>query len=314
MFYINVIYLEAISRCPLYLFLLATPQKKDAASIGANHSLMQTFVLSQLFRIIGIGAASGLAFHDQKLFLISDASNYLYEYDMEKQQLTKNVLTLGGLENIPKKLKADFEALVYEEGKLYIFGSGSTPNRNKMLVVDAKSKKIILEKDLVPLYSQMQKISGITGDDFNIEGVVHHQNTWYFFQRGNGPAGQNGIFTVGDIFENTFTIAHKNFPLPKIGSIAATFTDAVVVNDKIYFLATSEDSQSVYDDGEILGSIVGCIDIKNLELLFTEIITDTHKFEGITFFGEESGKLSFRLCEDNDTETLESGIYKLTLH
>jgi hypothetical protein len=295
--------------------LLATPQKKDAASIGANHSLMQTFVLSQLFRIIGIGAASGLAFHDQKLFLISDASNYLYEYDMEKQQLTKNVLALGGLsEIIPKKLKADFEALVYEEGKLYIFGSGSTPNRNKMLVVDAKSKKIILEKDSVPLYSQMQKKSGITGDDFNIEGVVHHENHWYFFQRGNGPAGQNGIFMVGDIFENTFTIAYKNFPLPKIGSIAATFTDAVVVKDKIYFLATSEDSKSVYDDGEILGSLVGCIDIKSLELLSTEIITDTHKFEGITFFGDESGKLSFLLCEDNDTETLESGIYKLTLH
>jgi hypothetical protein len=294
--------------------LLATPQKKDAASIGANHSFMQTFVLSQLFRIIGIGAASGLAFHDQKLFLISDASNYLYEYDMEKQQLTKNVLALGGLENIPKKLKADFEALVYEEGKLYIFGSGSTPNRNKMLVVDAKSKKIILEKDLVPLYSQMQKISGITGNDFNIEGVVHDENHWYFFQRGNGPAGQNGIFTVGDIFANTFIVSYKSISLPKIGNIAATFTDAVLVKDKIYFLATSEDSKSVYYDGEILGSLVGCIDIKSLELLSTETITDTHKFEGITFFGEKSGKLSFLLCEDNDTETLESGIYKLTLH
>jgi hypothetical protein len=314
LFYINVIYLGAISRCPLYLFSLAAPQKKDAASIGANQSLMQTFVLSQLFRIIGIGAASGLAFHDQKLFLISDASNYLYQYDMEKHQLTKNVLALGGLENIPKKLKADFEALVYEDGKLYIFGSGSTPNRNKLLIVDAASKKIILEKDLLPLYSQMQKISNITGDNFNIEGVVHHENHWHFFQRGNGPAGQNGIFTVGDIFENAFTVNYKNVPLPKIGTIAATFTDAVAVKDKIYFLATSEDSKSVYDDGQILGSLVGCIDIKNLEILSTEIITDTHKFEGITFFGEESGKLSFLLCEDNDTETLESGIYKLTLH
>jgi len=40
-------------------------------------------------------------------------------------------------------------------------------------------------------------------------------------------------------------------------------------------------------------------------------ITDTHKFEGITFYDETQGHLEFLLCEDNDTETLESDIYRL---
>ncbi len=44
------------------------------------------------------------------------------------------------------------------------------------------------------------------------------------------------------------------------------FTDAILVEDKIYFLATAEDTTSTYDDGEILGSIIGRMDSKTFKI------------------------------------------------
>ncbi|WP_414656015.1 DUF6929 family protein, partial [Flavobacterium sp.] len=42
-------------------------------------------------------------------------------------------------------------------------------------------------------------------------------------------------------------------------------------------------------------------------------ITATNKFEGLTLYKKENNKIEFLLCEDNDTELLETKIYKLTL-
>jgi hypothetical protein len=37
------------------------------------------------------------------------------------------------------------------------------------------------------------------------------------------------------------------------------------------------------------------------------------KFEGLTLFYKNDKQIAFLLCEDNDTDLLESGIYKLSL-
>ena len=104
-----------------------------------------------------------------------------------------------------------------------------------------------------------------------------------------------------------------NYKLPKIKSVRSSFTDAVLVEDKIYFLATAEDTQSTYDDGEVLGSFVGRIDLKTMKIDFTQKITSTNKFEGLTFYKKSNDKIEFLLCEDNDTELLETKIFKLSL-
>ena len=43
--------------------------------------------------------------------------------------------------------------------------------------------------------------------------------------------------------------------LPKISNVEFTFTDAILVDNFIYFLASAEDTISTYEDGEVLGSI-----------------------------------------------------------
>ena len=101
--------------------------------------------------------------------------------------------------------------------------------------------------------------------------------------------------------------------MPKIKHVETSFTDAILVEDKIYFLATAEDTSSTYYDGEILGSIIGGMNSKTFEIEFTKKITDTNKFEGLTLYSKTNDKIEFLLCEDNDSEVLESTIYKLVL-
>lgn len=273
---------------------------------------MEKIQLSLLFKIIGIGSASGLVYLDEKLYIISDSSNYLYEYQITDKKLNKIALVENPQENIAKKDKPDFEAIVKKDDDLYLFGSGSTENRNKVFKYKSKSGKISA-KDVSAMYSRIKKQFNFTDDELNIEGVILNGESVLLFQRGNGLLGKNGIIYAKDNSEDA-EFDFIPFELPKIKNVAATFTDAILVNDEtIYFLATAENTTSTYLDGEVLGSIIGTIDLKTMKLINTIQITDKHKFEGLTLYKETSSKIEFLLCEDNDTEKLESDIYKLAI-
>jgi len=275
---------------------------------------MHKFTLEILFQIIGIGSASGLLYKDNQLFIIGDNSSYLYEYSIENKELKRHPLTENPSENIPKKEKPDFEAVTEFDGKIYVFGSGSTEKRNKMITLDAKSKEIIATTDLSDLYLTMQSFAELPQDNLNIEGAAFNGTEWFFFNRGNGAKGKNIVFTVqGKNLTEEFNIIATEFKLPKLKGIRSSFTDAVFVGNKMYFLATAENTNSTYNDGEVLGSIIGCIDLTKMKIDFTKKITDTHKFEGLTLYQETEKEITFLLCEDNDTEELKASIYKLGL-
>jgi len=42
-------------------------------------------------------------------------------------------------------------------------------------------------------------------------------------------------------------------------------------------------------------------------------ISDKHKFEGLTLYQKTATQIEFLLCEDTDTEELESTIYKVII-
>ena len=134
----------------------------------------------------------------------------------------------------------------------------------------------------------------------------------YLFQRGNGINSKNGIIFSNEDIENR-VFKYVPFDLPKIKNIATSFTDAILVDDTIYFLASAEDTNSTFEDGEVLGSIIGTIDLKTMKLINTIQISDKHKFEGLTLFKNTATQIEFLLCEDTDTEDLETTIYKLIL-
>jgi hypothetical protein len=57
----------------------------------------------------------------------------------------------------------------------------------------------------------------------------------------------------------------KRLQAPKMKGVRTCFTDAVLVDGKIYFLATAENTAYAYDD-EILGSLIGRIDIETMKI------------------------------------------------
>ena len=275
---------------------------------------MEKFTLEIFIHIIGIGSASGLIHKDNSLFIIGDNSGFLHEYSLNSNDLKRHPLVENPIENTPKKDKADFEAITLFGDSFYIFQSGSTEKRNNMLQVNSIDNKVTAINDLAPLYAVMQDFAVIKQKDFNIEGAVYTGENWYLLNRGNGSSHKNVLFTItAKNLTNDFQILSNAYKLPKIKGIRSSFTDAVLIEDTLYFLATAEDTDSTYNDGEVLGSLIGSIDLKTMKINFTQKISSNHKFEGLTVFANSSDKIEFLLCEDNDTETLETTIYKLTL-
>jgi hypothetical protein len=273
---------------------------------------MKKFTLDVLIQIIGLGSASGLIYNNNSLLIIGDSSGYLYEYSISKADLQKHGLVENATENIEKSKKADIEAMSVSGDDLYIFGSGSGRKRNVAIEVDINTKDTIAKTDLKHLYSSMRELANIPRKEFNIEGAFYSGDHLFLFNRGNGASNRNVIFTVNrkNLIKD-FTIQYKDILLPQINGFRSGFSDAILVGDKIYFLATAENPAST--DARILGTLVGRIDMATMKIDFTQQISGNQKFEGITLYTKTNDQVEFLLCEDNDTEELKSNIYKLTL-
>jgi hypothetical protein len=272
---------------------------------------MEKFQLSVLFKIIGIGSASGLVYHQDKLYIISDNSTFLYEYNLMDKRLDKIALVENPQDNIIKKDKPDFESITLKGNNLVLLASGSTDERNKLFKYNINSKKI-KEKSFEEFYRKLKSELEIKEDELNIEGLILNDKKIFLFQRGNGGNSKNGIIYADDELDNP-KFKFIPFELPNIKNVETTFTDAILVEDKIYFLAAAEDTSSTYDDGEVLGSIVGSIDFKTMKLESTLQISDKHKFEGLTVYKKTATQLELLLCEDTDTEVLVTDIYSLII-
>ena len=271
---------------------------------------MKQFQLHVFFQIIGIGSASGLLYHNNLLYIISDNSTYLYAYNLDSKSVVKIPLVKNPKENILKKEKLDFESIHLHQNKLHIFSSASTKNRNSVITYSLEDNTIDTY-DQSSNYRMLERLFGFKLHQLNIEGVINHQDFVYLFQRGNGLDNKNGIFKIhnfGKTKPEFFEIK-----LPHIQNIEATFTDAILLQDTIYFLAAVENTDSTYNDGEILGTFVGSMKINDFSELKTVLISETNKFEGITFYKQTAESIEFLLCEDNDTEDLNSNIYKLQI-
>src|SRR5690606_41145022 len=69
-----------------------------------------------------------------------------------------------------KKQKYDLESFTKIDNTWYVFGSGSTENRNTGFMFN-KFSKYSTKIDLTDLYSEMKSFSDLQDDDFNIEAV-----------------------------------------------------------------------------------------------------------------------------------------------
>ncbi|RZJ36177.1 MAG: hypothetical protein EOO51_02155 [Flavobacterium sp.] len=276
---------------------------------------MANFKIQPFISISGVGAASGLHFSNGNVYLISDKRNMLLEYNLESAVVKHwPLLPDSSQDNLPKNLKADFEAIAADGKLLYIFSSGSTENRNKLVIFDTETKSA-QARNLDQFYENLRNVAAIEPGDFNIEGAAVLENKWFLLQRGNGPGNKNGLFVFSaNPFKESCEVTFHAIALPEIAGCRASFTDATVYKDRLFFIAAAEAGNSTYEDGAVAGSLIGSIDLQSLSVQFTTVISPTHKFEGLSFFEETANTISFLLCEDNDSEETESMIFVLRLN
>lgn len=277
-----------------------------------SFKIMQEFYLNDFLNIPGISSASGIEFLEGQIYIVSDNSNYLYDYRITENLLNRHVLLQSPqMERIAKPLKLDLEAMVLTDDRIYTFGSGSTAVRERGFSI-SRNDWSTTELDMGNLYSAMKKSANISSSDFNIEGVAMHGNSWLFLNRGNGPAGRNVIFKVdGDDLINDFMITCFDIDLPQIDGLQFGFSGASVVDDTLYFIATAEEGLSTYEDGEIGGTVFGKYDLINMRIDHCQKISDDQKFEGITYYKLQPDMISFLLCEDSDGSSDLTTIYRL---
>lgn len=271
-------------------------------------------------------AASGLALCSGILHVVADDSNVLASFALAGGRgEVMPLLTRPRLPADPvarKRAKPDFEALVQlspEEGLphggLLALGSGSTPARTAGAIVtlDKGGRAVSsIEVDLeATLYAGLRGVF----PEVNIEGGVWRDGRLLLFQRGNASERNSTIVT----FEAPHPAAalrdgrsfgpphYHRLDLGSIEGVPLAFTDATLLDDMILFAATAEQTYNAYDDGEVLGSVVGILS-PTMEVAGCWRLDPPLKFEGIVAKRSRRG-IDLLLVSDADDPAVPSMLF-----
>ena len=181
-----------------------------------------------------------------------------------------------------KGLKLDLEACVVVPeaagATLIAFGSGATPQRERVLVMRAVTAPApdIRLVEATALYAAL-RAPAFAGSELNLEGAVllPSGETLRLFQRGNGaPRGAlQPVDATCDIawpdlaayLDDPTTAAPPplqaitRYHLGLLDGARLTFTDATPGPNAILYCAAAERSPNAVDDGEVVGSALGLL-------------------------------------------------------
>lgn len=229
-----------------------------------------------------VPSASGIVKLKEGFYVIGDDSPYLFHIDNNFDLLSKTLIySSEKLQEsiIPKIDKPDFEAMeMVSETDILVFGSGSkSPERDVCVWVEIGDEVSYKQYDISLFYDYMRNIEIMQGYELNIEALAVKGNMLYLFNR-----GRNIIFSFSYHEFMAYCASGRDFPipktklfsLPKINGLQAGFSGATTFEDQSYFIFTAsvEDSPNAYDDGEILGSFIGVIELQDGELSDTILV------------------------------------------
>ncbi len=222
----------------------------------------------------GISAASGIETLDDRIYIIGDNIPWLYQLDDALQTTRKfRIASDSGMVDgvIPKGFKPDFEATAMThwngEPVLLVFGSGSkSPERDTMVRLNPVSGKGIRSWPMDQIYKAARKVAGLKKKDFNIEAAVATETDLYLFNRGKNQVFHYRLSEFFEMLETgTASPPAGVYPvrLPAIRGIRSGFSGATLVpgENRILFTASVENTENWIDDGQILGSFAGILDL-----------------------------------------------------
>ena len=235
-----------------------------------------------------VRSASGLVRVGNRVAVIQDDANFVALADPETGRARAITLPAGegGLRQFDdergnKRFKLDLEACVMlRDGggeMLVAFGSGSTPAREKIVMVrgiasDTPDVRVV---DASALYAGLRAAPEFAGSELNVEGAAAAGGVLRLFNRGNGVA-RDGVHPVDASCDLdlaaflAFVAAPATAPPPRPRDVALYelgdidgqplgFTDVSARGDAVLYAAAAEDSPDATRDGPVAGSAIGII-------------------------------------------------------
>jgi hypothetical protein len=281
-----------------------------------------------------IAAASGVVRRAEYVYVVGDDLLFLGVFDASSGEPGRLERVLPG--ELPatseerKAAKPDLEALTvlppfesHPNGALLGLGSGSTPERDRgfawALAEDGSLHGEVLQLDLAPLYSLLREHM----EALNVEGAAVMGDELWLLQRGNSEQGANLVVSlelskVLDSLLRDRTLAAPElramlaFDLGELEGAALTFSDASPLGGELLvFTASAEDSPGTYEDGAILGSVVGTIDRAG-EVRRLRTIDRTYKVEGV-HAALDTGVVTMTFVCDQDDPEIASPLLSTTM-
>ncbi len=281
-----------------------------------------------------VAAASGVVRRAEYVYVVGDDELHLAVFDATSGDPGRLHRALSGeLPSDPeerKRHKPDLEAITtlppfedHPHGALLALGSGSTPERDRgfawALGPDGGLDGDPVELDLRPLYELLR------GDleELNVEGAAVMGDELWLLQRGNTEQGANLVVALScsEVIESLWrdrTLAAEElrrvlaFDLGELEGCPLTFSDAsALAGELLVFTASAEATEGSYEDGAILGSVVGTIDGAG-EIRRLRTIDRKYKVEGVHAF-LDNGVISMTFVCDQDDPEVPSPLLSATM-
>ncbi|MDO5106103.1 hypothetical protein [Capnocytophaga sp.] len=264
--------------------------------------------ITEMKHIADFPSGSGIGQQARKYYAIGDDSPFLYVFDSNFQLTEKiDLVNPNDFEfkknRIKKKQKPDFETLEFiSKNELAIFGSGSkSPQRDIFIRVFLDETAKIHYYNLTEFYNHLKQLPELENAELNIEATAFADGFLYLFNRANNLIMRfnydafTAYLTNGKIPE----VEVKRIELPQEKNVQIGFSGATAIDVKtILFTASAEASDDAYNDGEIIGSWVGELDISDFKY-------STVKRYGIIPSADKPLKVeSVALCPSAETDTV----------
>jgi hypothetical protein len=235
-----------------------------------------------------VRAGSGIARVGGRIAVVQDDASFVALVDPATG--IADAVTLpadeGGLRQFDdargnKRHKLDLETCVAigdaGDELLVALGSGSTAAREKIVVVrgiggGAPEVRVV---DASALYASLRQTIDFAGSELNVEGAAVIGGALRLFNRGNG-APREGLLPADASCDLDFPAflaylrdprAHRppspsrvaRYDLGEMGGRPLTFTDAAVLDGRVWFTGAAEDSPDATRDGPVAGSAIGVL-------------------------------------------------------
>lgn len=266
-------------------------------------------------------SGSALCLQADAVYAVSDNAPCVYRCDTNFQSFEK--IPLKGWESygstIPKPQKHDLEAAVIAsvngQPTLLAFGSGSlSPQRDQLLILPCSALETQRFIPLTGFYEHLRRTAGIPQEAFNIEAAVVANERLYLMNRGTNTVFHMSLENFLRWIEKQDTLPYVRYQqlnLPRIGKRPAGLSGACPLDDdRILFCASVEDTDNWIDDGAVLGSFVGLLNVREDGRLSVEHVIrlknadgsyNTDKAEGLLVLpGADAYPYEAVVVADND--------------